>query len=220
MMDEVSVWLVDSVLPQEVLDELHGHLDEGERERAAGSHPARRREFIAAHGAARVLTGRALGIAPGAVRWRIGRHGKPEVDGLRVSLSRSEGMAMVACTARRAIGVDLQWIDEGLDVARAAARYYPGDEARHVADCPPPHRPARFTGLLARKEACVKAAGGRLFPGLRLPVRERGVVHQADGPYRVRDLPAPTGYAAAVALAGEDDYLVREHRWPGQGVAP
>ncbi|MBM7773723.1 4'-phosphopantetheinyl transferase [Actinokineospora baliensis] len=215
MMDTVTVWLVDSVLPQGVLDELHGYLDARERERAGELDPPRRREYVAAHGAARVLTGRALGIAPDRVRYRFGRHGKPEVDGLRMSLSRSEGLAMVACTADRAVGVDLQRVDEGMPVARTAARFYPGEEAAHVADCP-----VRFTDLLARKEACVKAAGGRLFPGLRLPVHGRRVVRQADGPYRVRDLPAPPGYAAAVALAGEDDYQVREHLWPGQGVAP
>ncbi|GAA3057610.1 hypothetical protein GCM10010484_57740 [Actinokineospora globicatena] len=220
MMDTVDVWLVDSVLPQGVLDELRGYLDDGELDRERRAHPEQRREFVAAHGVARLLAGQALGIAPRQVRWRIGRHGKPEVDGVRVSLSRSAGMAMVAHTPRRAVGVDLQWVDDGLDVARAAARYYPVHEARFVAECPPPRRPARFTGLLARKEACVKAAGGRLFPGLRLPVHERGVVHQADGPYRVRDLLAPSGYVAAVALAGEDDYLVREHLWAGQGVAP
>ncbi|WP_018681778.1 4'-phosphopantetheinyl transferase family protein [Actinokineospora enzanensis] len=218
--DTVCVWLVDSALPPVLMSELAASLDEGERRRADEMDPLRRREFVAAHGAARLLTGRVLGMAPDRVRWRIGRHGKPEVDGLRVSLSRSSGLAMFACTARRAIGVDLQRVDEGLDVGRTADRYYPADEARHVADCPPHERPTRFTGLLTRKEACVKAAGGRLFPGLRLPVHGRAVVRQADGPYRVRDLPAPTGYAAAVALAGIDDYRVRAHRWPDEGVRP
>ncbi|PPK68374.1 4'-phosphopantetheinyl transferase superfamily protein [Actinokineospora auranticolor] len=220
MSDTVRVWLIDTAMPTTLLNRLDSLLDRAERGRADEMDTARRREFVIAHGVARVLTGRELGIAPDRVRWEIGEHGKPEVDGLRVSMSRSRGLALFAHTASRAVGVDLERVGDGLDFARAAARYYPEAEARHVAECPPGERPARFTGLLTRKEACVKAAGGRLFPGLRLPVHARAVVHQADGPYRVRDLPAPAGYAAAVALAGTDDYRVREHRWPLEGVAP
>ncbi len=217
MMDEVAIWLVDSVLPQRVLVELHEHLDEDERARVAALPPERKAEFVAAHGVARVVAGQALGLAPRRVRWRFGPNGKPETDGVRVSLSRSGGLAVVARTATRAVGVDLQRVEPELDAARIAARFYPAAEARHVVDCPPGQRAARFTGLFARKEACVKAAGGRLFPGLRQSVSpggSGGVVRRADGPYRVRDLSAPTGFAAAVALAGEDDYRVREHRWP------
>ncbi|GLZ39772.1 4'-phosphopantetheinyl transferase superfamily protein [Actinokineospora sp. NBRC 105648] len=214
--DTVRVWLVDSALPAPELDRLAATLDPGERAKAAEMGARQRREYIAAHGAARAIVGRALGIEPARVRWTIGRHGKPEVDGLRMSLTRSFGLAMVACADRRAVGVDLQWVDDGLDIPRAATRFYPADEARHVGGSP-----ARFTGLLARKEACVKAAGGRLFPGLRLPVHDRTVVWQADGPYRVRDIPAPRGYLAAVALAGTEDFEVREHRWCGlEEVAP
>ena len=75
-------------------------------------------------------------------------------------------------------------------------------------------RPALLTSLLARKEACVKAAGGRLFPGLRRAVLDRDVLADTEGgPYRVRDLTAPAGFAAAVAVAGTAPYRVRAHRW-------
>ena len=101
-----------------------------------------------------------------------------------------------------------------------AARYYPADEARFVAEArSDTQRAVRFTGLWSRKEACVKAAGGRLIPGLRWPARGvdpagGGVlVAGADGPYLVRDLLAPPGYHLAVALAGSAPFRVVRKDW-------
>lgn len=200
----VDLWLVDTC---PAAPSLAHTLDADERRRAAALDPARRAGFVAAHGVARAVAARALGIEPAEVRWRVGRHGKPEVGRVRVSLSRSAGRALVACTADRAVGVDLQEVGVA-DPARVARRFFPAVEARHVGD-----DRERYTRLFARKEACVKAAGGRLFPGLAVPVLDP-VAHRPEGPYRVRDVPAPPGCAAAVALAGAEDFHVREHRWP------
>ncbi|MFD0746823.1 4'-phosphopantetheinyl transferase family protein [Phytohabitans flavus] len=107
-MDEVHVWLVRSPLPALVLARLAGLLDERERARAGALDPVRRRRFVAAHGAARLLVGARVGVAPQLVRWTFGPHGKPEVDGVRVSLSHSGDLAAVALTPARAVGVDVQ----------------------------------------------------------------------------------------------------------------
>ncbi|MGW5053880.1 4'-phosphopantetheinyl transferase family protein [Actinokineospora sp. NPDC004072] len=153
--------------------------------------------------AARAIAARAAGIAPEDVRWRIGPHGKPDAEHVRVSWSRSGRYALVACTDARAVGVDLQVVDVAAPV-RTARRFFAAVEARRVAA-----RPGDYTRLLVRKEAWVKAEGGRLFPRLRTPVLDPVV-----GGCRLHDLPAPPGYAAAVALAGTADFQVRAHRWP------
>ncbi|PWW52680.1 4'-phosphopantetheinyl transferase family protein [Actinokineospora spheciospongiae] len=211
-MTSVHVWLVPD-LPDAVLDRLEGVLDPEERRRAAALDPPRRREFVAAHGAARAVVGRRLGLAPAEVRWRIGAHGKPEVPGVSVSLSRSAGVAMVALTRDRPLGVDLQRLLH-TDAVRTAERFFAAEEAHRVRAAAAAERPALLTRLLTRKEACVKAAGGRLFPGLRRAVLDRDMVGEADGGrYRVRDLTAPAGFAAAVAVGGTAPYRVRAHRW-------
>ncbi|HEV2635721.1 MAG TPA: 4'-phosphopantetheinyl transferase superfamily protein [Actinocrinis sp.] len=83
-------------------------------------------------------------------------------------------------------------------------------------------RPAeRFARLWCRKEACVKAHGARLAEGLGLPVWEAGPLVVRDptgalpGACRVRDVPAPIGYRAAVALGGEQPFTVRWRVWHG-----
>jgi 4'-phosphopantetheinyl transferase len=165
------------------------------------------------HDTVRAILGRRLGVPPERIEWRRGRNGKPELigaaAGLRANLSHSGGLAALAVAVGPDVGVDIQRLAPGLNAEGLAARYFRPDEARFVAEAAPAERLDRFVVLWARKEACLKAAGGRLAEGLRLPVLgEAGpgdlVVRdpggRLPGPYLVRDVPVPAGYRAAVAL--------------------
>jgi 4'-phosphopantetheinyl transferase len=232
--DIVEVWLIRTDLPEWVLTDLLAVLDDGERERAGAlMYPDSRRRFIAAHGAFRVVLGRRLGVPPASLRWQLGPHGKPELagPGPRVSFSHSGDLAALATAPCRRVGVDIQQLLSGLDVTRMAARFYPRQEAELVASAPGPARQvARFTELWARKEACVKVAGGRLLPaGLEQVVPRTGIVGgtvggtvggrviDSDGGTSgitclVRGVRAPRGYRAAVAAEGTSPYgIIR--RW-------
>jgi 4'-phosphopantetheinyl transferase len=219
--DAVEVWLIRTDLPERVLDDLRALLDDGERERAdALMYQAGRRRFIAAHGTFRVILGRRLGVSPASLRWHLGPHGKPELagPGPRVSFSSSGDFAALAAAAHRRVGVDIQQLLADLDVTRMAARFFPSQEAQFVASAAGCQgQVARFTWLWARKEACVKVAGGRLLPGLEQVIPRTGVVGGGqggtpEGPCLVRDVRAPRGYRAAVAAEGTRPYdIIR--RW-------
>lgn len=218
-----------------MLAALESLLDEAERQRVAMvRRPQLRRRFVAAHGAVRVIVGGYLGVPPERIRWRTGRHGKPELAGAgadvdagwQVNLSHSDDLAVVAVAQRRPVGVDIQRLPPGVDVVRLAARFYPEPETRFVASARGPAAQAdRFVRLWARKEACVKAAGGRLMEGMPLPVRgglgrlpaTGALVYdptgRLPGRYRVRDVPVPPGFRAAVALAGTRPYRIVRHRY-------
>jgi 4'-phosphopantetheinyl transferase len=205
------VWLIPTDAPPDRVAELAAVLDEHERRRAAALIASERRQrYITAHAAARVLIGRYLDVPPGSVRFTRGPHGKPAVAGLRVNLSHSGDLAALAVTTERPVGVDVQRLLPRLDAPRMAARYFPAAEARYVAAADPA---ARFAELWARKEACVKAAGGRLVPGLALEVHSGHRVVRLDGrSYHWQDLPAPAGFRAAVALEGPEEFTV-SRRW-------
>jgi 4'-phosphopantetheinyl transferase len=229
--DAVQVWLIGADLPVPVLGELTALLDGDERRRCDAIRGDRsRRRFIAAHGAARLILAERLAAPPGEIRWRRGEHGKPEIarprTGLRVNLSHSGDLVMVAVTDRRPVGVDVEELDRHLDAPRLAARYFTEVEARFVAEADTTAaRVDRFARLWVRKEACVKAAGGRLLQGMTLAVASAGTavlvrdpIGPLPGPHLVRDVPAPPGFRAAVALAGARPYRVTRHRWwPGAG---
>ena len=110
------------------------------------------------------------------------------------------------------MGVDIQHLVPGLDTAGLSARFFPPDEAGYVAAGRDASvRADRFAHLWARKEAVVKAAGGRLWPNLKIAVHGRDVVSCAEpaGPHRVADVPAPPGFRAAVALTGPGAFLMQ-----------
>jgi 4'-phosphopantetheinyl transferase len=121
-----------------------------------------------------------------------------------MSLSHSGDLAAVALTPARAVGVDVQRHTPGLDIGAMAARYFPAGEARLVTGA------AVFATLWARKEACVKATGGRLTQGLALPVAAGPVVR---GAYHVVDVPVPDGFAGAVALSGPEPFRAVTAWW-------
>lgn len=219
--DIVQVWLVRTDIPDAVLADLAALLDDDERERAGRLlYPDRRRQFIASHGAVRVILGRHLGVPPASLRWQRGPHGKPALagPGPQVSMSKSGSLAALAISGDRPVGVDIQRSLAGVDVARMAQRFYPPQEARFVRSATgAAEQLDRFTRLWARKEACVKVSGGRLFPGLRLEVLRGGVTgayqtgSSAHG-YLVRDLRVPSGYQAAVAAEGTRPFRITR-RW-------
>jgi 4'-phosphopantetheinyl transferase len=223
--DTVRLWLIRTDVAPDTLAGLACLLDADERDRAAAfGIELHRRRFIAFHGAARVILGELLGIPPGRLRWRHGKHGKPELAnapaGERVSLSHSADLAALALARHRRVGVDVQELAATLDPVRIAERFFPGAEARFVRAGGKAGQLGRFTSLWARKEACVKVTGGRLMQGMKLPVQGAGSVTVHDpagglpGPCLVRDAPAPAGFRAAVALEGTGPFRIRQHRWP------
>ena len=228
--DLVDVWLVGEDVPDPGLDLLYAVLDPAERHRAdtAMTAPDRRR-FVVAHAAVRQIVGRRLGVPAEELRWSIGPHGKPELrgtgEGLRVNLSHSGGLCMVAVTDSRAVGVDIQSLISDATATALGRRYFPEAEARIVHAARGGGPAALFARLWARKEAVVKAAGTRLALGLAVPVHgpcPLTVELDADGvpgSYRVTDVAAPEGYRAAVAVAGDEAFRVMLHPWSWSGLA-
>ncbi|MER7848012.1 4'-phosphopantetheinyl transferase superfamily protein [Kitasatospora sp. NPDC096077] len=156
----------------------------------------------------------------------------PNAPGLHFNLSHSGELALLA-VAPRPVGVDVELVRSGRDVDRLSRRFFPAPERELVARG---GRPA-FARLWTRKEACVKAVGGRLAEGLALPVAHaaaQATVHAPDpthapgtprtrgtpvgpvGPWRVADLPLPDEpepYAGSVALLGDGPFVVSRHTW-------
>ncbi|MFJ4793639.1 4'-phosphopantetheinyl transferase family protein [Kitasatospora purpeofusca] len=220
--DLVDVWLIPTDQPEPVVRALYELLDLAERARADG--PDRRfgRRFTVAHGAVRLLAGARLGRDPARLVWRYGPYGKPGFDGLAVNHSASGALAAVALTEGRAVGVDVERVRDARVAVRMARRWFPAAEAGSVAADPDPA--GRFTVLWCRREACVKAYGGRLVQGFGLPLDGPSPVLLADpgalgpGPCRVEDVPAPDGFRASVAAVGGDPVEVRRQFWSPTGL--
>jgi 4'-phosphopantetheinyl transferase len=230
--DRVRVWLIRLTPPppDARLPWLVGLLDDDEIGRARAMRRASDRfRFVTVHAAARLILAEHLAVEPAQIRWERGPHGKPHLvgagAGTHANLSDSGDLAALA-VADRPVGIDVQALTFATDAAAMSRRYFPDGEARYVAaPRSAAARLGRFVRLWTRKEACVKAAGARLMQGMKLPVRppagaaRSGAVLVRDpggplpGPYLVRDVPAPAGYRAAVAVDGEAWYAVSRRQW-------
>jgi 4'-phosphopantetheinyl transferase len=224
--DLVRVWLIPVDVSLQTVANCWGALDDGERVRADEIVDERnRRRFAIAHGALRILAGRELNARPEVFTWIPGRHGKPELappwSGLHTSLSHSGDMIAAAISTSRPVGVDIQRSLPWLDAAALSARFFRPDEAAYVAaGRDAGERADRFAHLWARKEAVVKAVGGRLWPNLSIAVHGRDVVDCAEpaSSHRVADVTAPSSYRAAVAMTVAAPFVVEAVGWPS-GVA-
>jgi 4'-phosphopantetheinyl transferase len=220
MHDRVDVWLINTDCSTDDSRALEPWLDDDERRRADGLRLApHRQRFVVAHAALRLITAAALDADPAGVRFVRGPNGKPllAAAGPEVNLSHSGGLAAVAVAApARPVGVDVERVPAESVAIRLSRRYFTPAEAEYVEAGGPAGCGPRFARLWTRKEACVKAAGGRLFHGLRLPVGgecAEGLVVDHGGPYLVLDVPTEPDVFASVALRGPDRAEVVTRWW-------
>ncbi len=154
---------------------------------------------------------------PKEVRIAGNLHEKPyletpgNINRLSFNLSHSNGTALIGIAVNRRIGVDLEYIDEGKNHQKLAARFFGTKEADAVAAAPEKERAAIFFRYWTAKEAYLKALGD----GIRR-LKDIGIEPDGHGGCRIIDNNAPVdttwtvldlsacdGYTAAAAMEGE-----------------
>ena len=114
--DEVHLWLVQLEGQDLKPESLRETLSKDEQQKASRFHFKRhRRRYSVFRGILRKLIGAYLQKDPSSLRFRYEPKGKPVLDeksgeGLRFNLSHSEGIALLALTRRREIGVDVEFL--------------------------------------------------------------------------------------------------------------
>jgi 4'-phosphopantetheinyl transferase len=212
----VHVWRV-SIAADSDLGELAAVLSPEEKVRAEQFHWKRdRHSFIACRAALRRLIAFYAGHDAGSVRFCYGLQGKPslwdsQMSKLRFNLSHSRGIALLAFALDHEVGVDVEFMDAGVDVLALAETSFSESERAALLACPPAARADLFYEYWTCKEACIKADGrGLAFPLQQFSVVRRDrksswreIVSVRPGglapSMRIRILEAGSGFAAAVA---------------------
>src|SRR6266853_3808704 len=121
--DQVHVWRVPLNQKPERLPELIEVLSPDERARAERFRFDKdRHQFIDSRAALRLLLSQYLNISPKELAFSFSAHGKPALanglsnSGLRFNLSRRDGLALIAVTRERYIGVDVELVHADLPV--------------------------------------------------------------------------------------------------------
>jgi 4'-phosphopantetheinyl transferase len=220
--DEVHVWRASLDQTASRVQNYLRTLTPDERRRAARFYFARDRDhFIVARGVLRAILSSYLNRDPGQLRFCYNPQGKPYLpresggDWLRFNLSHSHGLALLAVTRDREIGVDVEHIRSGLADEQMAERFFSPQEVAQLRALPPARQAEAFFNCWTRKEAYIKAQG----VGLSLPLDQfdvslvpgepaallstRGDPHEASR-WSLRELMPGSGYIAALAVKGHD----------------
>src|SRR5262249_36195276 len=139
---------------------------------------------------------------------RFGEHGKPWVEGgPRFNLSHTGGLALIAVSSTREVGIDVERADRR---AHAVRRSLTAREHALLGD--DPHAKALLQ-VWCRKEALAKAIGG----GLNW--RPEDFDTTAPGDYALKDLDAGPDHVAALAVQGTATYSISPRRIPSATAA-
>lgn len=223
---EAHVWVVPEPLPgpgrEALVERCVRLLSPEERRRWSRVVPAARTMYACSHAALRAVTALYTGRPPSQVAFAKGAFGKPYVrgdPGLRVSLSHTDGLALVAVGRDGPVGVDVERLAPLRDPAGLRRQVLSEWEAAHW---PESCEDALHSGLFTHwtcKEAVLKALGSGLAGDLTAvwvtPPRDRRSgpvpVHRvpgtADRTWRVRLIDVGTDFRAALAVAGGGDVV-------------
>jgi 4'-phosphopantetheinyl transferase len=205
----VVLWHIDASRQAEAAARLApGLLDDNERLRASALRRTESRScYVTAHVALRLLLGEMLSVAPAAVRFERepcpecgGPDGRPvPVPGtVHFSLTHSRHLALMAFAATP-VGIDLEAMPPPQTVAGAHALLHPR-EAEELTTLPSAARPRAFARAWVRREAYLKGTGAGLGHNHR-PYAGIGPSPAQDHTgWSLRDVTAPAGFAAAVAV--------------------
>jgi 4'-phosphopantetheinyl transferase len=208
--DEVHVWRVSLQRSEADVIRLRDTLSADEAARADRFHFERdRRHFIAGRGLLRTLLAGYLGRRPAELRFAYGPHGKPllaETGPLRFNLAHSQGLALIAITLGREVGVDVEWLDRTIRHEEIAQRFFSPREQAALAALPAELRAEAFFLCWTRKEAYLKAHGG----GLSVPLDSFDVSLTPGAPaelLEVRGKPVEAGRWSLLALEPGPGYV-------------
>lgn len=160
--------------------------------------------FIAARGTLRLILSRYLEVAPGSIRFRYEKGGKPRLDDafckthIQFNLSRSEGLALFALTRKRPVGVDVEYVRHLEEMESIVGQFFSEKKRALFAKLPEDEKREKFFEWWTLAEALSKALGDGLASDTG-----RLDAPPAYGDWTTRTIcPAP-GFAGAVAAEGQ-----------------
>jgi 4'-phosphopantetheinyl transferase len=217
--DEVHVWRTSLDMSRSGIAKLREFLSAEERERADRfHHEVDGRRCVIGRGLLRLLLGSILELPADQLRFEYHQFGKPNLIAaqgfpLQFNVSHAGELILVAVTAGRAVGVDVERIRTDLAIGSLAAQLFSAEEYKGFASLKGHMQCEAFFAYWTRREAYLKARGVGLsspfdqFSVSFLPGEEPRLLKTRPDPtealrWTLRTLDLGRDYVAALAVAG------------------
>ncbi|NJK68073.1 MAG: 4'-phosphopantetheinyl transferase superfamily protein [Microcoleus sp. CSU_2_2] len=171
--NKIHVWRIFLAEAASCLQRFQQTLSHDELTKAERFHFQKdRTQFMVSRGALRAILSQYVDINPRALRFEYNPYGKPSLiveqggNTLRFNLSHSHGIALIAITKNRDIGVDIERIDTNFPYQQIAERVFSPLENAVLRSLPEQIQLKAFFTCWTRKEAYIKAVG----KGLSIPL--------------------------------------------------
>jgi 4'-phosphopantetheinyl transferase len=220
--DAVHLWRVDLEAIGADESRWQNVLSSDEVARASRFHfPRDRQRFVASRALLRTILASYLATDASNLSFSYSKKDKPSLgpghagSDVAFNISHSGGIALLAFTRRREIGVDVEQVRSDFDLEAIARRFFSTHEQTQLSALPPEKRFEAFFRCWTRKEAYIKATGD----GLSLPLSQFDVSLDSGesdallatrpdgseaGHWLLQEVPAGPGYLAALCVRGRD----------------
>ena len=163
----VDLWQVDLDCDSEDVASHFELLSNTEKERASRFAFAKdMNRFIVGRGMLRKILSEHLGVAPEKISLLAGRFGKPFLSardvGIRFNVSHSRGVAVIAVSLDREVGIDIEFVDSSFDVFSVVHGVFSPQAISRLRSLPSNLLADTFFAGWTRKEAVLKAMGDGL----------------------------------------------------------
>src|SRR5215470_16472685 len=162
--NEVHLWRATITWPEAAAHRFEQCLAADERDKMLRFRFEKdRRRYLVGRALLRTLLGRYLDVVPQALRFETTAFGKPHLASgqgqLQFNLAHSGEIVLIAIADRRAVGIDVEEVQDDFDVDEVAAHFFSMNEQRDLGTFTGRAKIEAFYDCWTRKEAYVKARG-------------------------------------------------------------
>lgn len=223
---EIHVWRVSFHEQEQRIDRYESLLSSDEKTRAKRFLVRRERNrFVITRGILRELLGSYLNRFPATLEFAYNVQGKPFLvekspdRSVQFNVSHSRGLALLAFSMERSVGVDVEFVQPDFAVDEVARQYFSPQEVEKLCALSPSVRAEEFFLSWTSREAYCKARGeGLQLLGEGLPVSGRPELFaSSDGSqWSLHALRPDPRYVGALVGQGSD-WSPRVWAWTGRG---
>ncbi len=215
--DVVDVWTAPLDVTSDELNELVHRLSPSEQKRVGSLLEEKAvRQYVVSRAMQRQLLASYVGGLPSEISFGVVAMGKPTLSepndiGLTFNTSHSGDLVIIAVTARRDVGVDVEQMRPVPRALQVAKRFFSNAEYEVLAALPESEIDRAFLSIWVSREGTAKARGDSVWRGLAS--WKNGELEDRRSDWTIEPLDLGDAFVGVVVARGHDWRIVMQG-WP------